>query len=58
MSARLLDHYGIKGRRKALHEHNERAKADDIVARIAAGQRLRADFRRRHATAVRSGLSR
>ena len=37
MSARLLDHYGIKGRRIALHEHNERAKADDIVARIAAG---------------------
>ena len=38
MSARLLDHYGIKGRRIALHEHNERAKADDIVGRIAAGQ--------------------
>lgn len=37
MSARLLDHYGIKTRRIALHEHNERAKADDIVARIAAG---------------------
>ncbi|HTM79442.1 MAG TPA: 16S rRNA (cytidine(1402)-2'-O)-methyltransferase [Devosia sp.] len=38
LSARLLDHYGIKGRRIALHEHNERAKAEDIVARIAAGQ--------------------
>lgn len=38
MSARLLDHYGIKGRRIALHEHNERAKADEIVARIADGQ--------------------
>jgi len=37
MSARLLDHYGIKTRRIALHEHNERAKADDIVARITAG---------------------
>ena len=37
MSARLLDHYGIKTRRIALHEHNERAKADDIVGRIAAG---------------------
>ena len=37
MSARLLDHYGIKGRRIALHEHNERAKADDIVNRVAAG---------------------
>ncbi len=40
MSARLLDHYGIKGRRVALHEHNERAKADDIVARVAAGQAI------------------
>lgn len=40
MSARLLDHYGIKGRRIALHEHNERAKADDIVGHIAAGQAI------------------
>jgi len=39
-SARLLDHYGIKGRRIALHEHNERAKADDIVNRVAAGQAI------------------
>ncbi|MCS6759930.1 MAG: 16S rRNA (cytidine(1402)-2'-O)-methyltransferase [Candidatus Devosia euplotis] len=37
MSARLLDHYGIKTRRIALHEHNERAKADGIVSRIAGG---------------------
>lgn len=36
-SARLLDHYGIKARRQALHEHNERDKAADIAARIAAG---------------------
>jgi 16S rRNA (cytidine1402-2'-O)-methyltransferase len=40
MSARLLDHYGIKGRRIALHEHNERAKADDIVRRVAAGEAI------------------
>ncbi len=40
MSARLLDHYGIKGRRVALHEHNERAKAEDIVRRVAAGEAL------------------
>ena len=40
LSARLLDHYGIKTRRIAFHEHNERAKADDIVARIAAGGRF------------------
>lgn len=40
LSARLLDHYGIKTRRIAFHEHNERAKADDIVARVAAGGRF------------------
>ncbi len=36
-SAKLLDHYGIKGKRQALHEHNERDRAADIAARIAAG---------------------
>lgn len=40
MSARLLDHYGIRSRRIALHEHNERAKAADIVERIAGGQAI------------------
>jgi len=40
MSARLLDHYGIKGRRIALHEHNERAKAEDIVRRVAGGEAI------------------
>jgi 16S rRNA (cytidine1402-2'-O)-methyltransferase len=39
-SARLLDHYGIRGRRIALHEHNERAKADDIVRRVQAGDAI------------------
>ncbi len=36
-SAKLLDHYGIKGKRQALHEHNERGRADEIAARIAGG---------------------
>lgn len=36
-SAKLLDHYGIKGKRQALHEHNERDKAENIAARVAAG---------------------
>lgn len=40
MSARLLDHYGIKGRRIALHEHNERAKAEEIVRHVAAGEAI------------------
>ena len=38
MSARLLDHYGIRTPRKALHEHNERARADGIADEIAAGR--------------------
>ncbi|ODT72753.1 MAG: 16S rRNA (cytidine(1402)-2'-O)-methyltransferase [Pelagibacterium sp. SCN 63-23] len=36
-SARLLDHYGIKGKRQALHEHNERERAADIAVRVAGG---------------------
>ena len=36
-SAKLLDHYGIKAKRVAFHEHNERGKAEDIAARIAVG---------------------
>mgnify|MGYP001272983358 CR=1 FL=1 len=36
-SARLLDHYGIKARRQALHEHNERARIGEILGRIRNG---------------------
>jgi 16S rRNA (cytidine1402-2'-O)-methyltransferase len=36
-SARLLDHYGIKSPRKALHEHNERQKAEAVVADLGRG---------------------
>lgn len=36
-SATLLDAYGIRGRRQALHQHNERERADAIVADIARG---------------------
>ncbi|MDR3476099.1 MAG: 16S rRNA (cytidine(1402)-2'-O)-methyltransferase [Devosia sp.] len=36
-SARLLDHYGIKTTRKPLHEHNERERAEAIVADLARG---------------------
>ncbi|KKB07849.1 16S rRNA (cytidine(1402)-2'-O)-methyltransferase [Devosia chinhatensis] len=36
-SARLLDHYGITGKKQAFHEHNERGKAEDIAGRIASG---------------------
>jgi len=38
MSARLLDHYGIRTPRRALHEHNERARADSIAEEVAQGR--------------------
>ncbi|CDP52199.1 rRNA small subunit methyltransferase I [Devosia sp. DBB001] len=40
VSARLLDHYGIRTPRKALHEHNERARAEGIAAEVAAGKAI------------------
>jgi 16S rRNA (cytidine1402-2'-O)-methyltransferase len=40
LSARLLDHYGIKTSRKALHEHNERSRIDAIAENLAAGQAI------------------
>lgn len=39
-SARLLDHFGIRTRRTALHEHNERERAPHVVEEIAAGKVL------------------
>ena len=39
-SARLLDHYGIRAPRKALHEHNERARIEAILADLGRGARL------------------
>lgn len=39
-SARLLDHYGISGARQAVHEHNERAKAEGLIDKIRDGQSL------------------
>lgn len=36
-SARLLDHYGIRTKRAALHEHNERARAGAIVDQLRDG---------------------
>ena len=40
MSARLLDHYGIKTHRVALHEHNERARIEGILERLGQGQSI------------------
>lgn len=40
MSARLLDHYAITTRRAPLHEHNERAKIGEVVARLDEKQAI------------------
>lgn len=39
-SARLLDHYGIKGARAALHEHNERERIEPLLRQLAEGARI------------------
>jgi 16S rRNA (cytidine1402-2'-O)-methyltransferase len=39
-SAKLLDHYGIRTPRSPLHEHNERARIDGLLADLAAGKRI------------------
>lgn len=39
-SAKLLDHFGIKGRRGALHDHNERQKAPLLVQDIQDGMSI------------------
>ncbi len=36
-SAKLLMHYGIATPLIALHEHNERMRADDLIAALLAG---------------------
>jgi 16S rRNA (cytidine1402-2'-O)-methyltransferase len=35
---KLLDHYGIKTRAVSYHEHNERERAEELSARLAAGE--------------------
>jgi 16S rRNA (cytidine1402-2'-O)-methyltransferase len=40
MSARLLDHYGIRTPRKALHEHNERARLDAVLDDLRRGGKV------------------
>ena len=40
LSARLLDHYGIRTPRRALHEHNERARIEPLLATLAEGRAL------------------
>lgn len=40
LSARLLDHYGIRTPRKPLHEHNERTRVDAILGDLARGGKI------------------
>lgn len=40
MSARLLDHYGIRAPRYPLHEHNERSRIEPIIDNLAAGKAI------------------
>jgi 16S rRNA (cytidine1402-2'-O)-methyltransferase len=39
-SAKLLDHYGIRTARSPLHEHNERARIEPLIADLSAGKRI------------------
>lgn len=40
LSSRLLDHYAIRTRRAALHEHNERAKIGEIMTALSEGKSI------------------
>lgn len=40
VTGRLLAHFGLKKRLIAVHEHNERRAADEVLKRLAAGQSL------------------
>ncbi|HVW91754.1 MAG TPA: 16S rRNA (cytidine(1402)-2'-O)-methyltransferase [Devosia sp.] len=39
-SAKLLDHYGIRTPRKPLHEHNERERAEAVIADLGRGAKI------------------
>jgi 16S rRNA (cytidine1402-2'-O)-methyltransferase len=40
ITATLTSHYGITGRLASLHAHNERQRADQVIAWLAAGKRV------------------
>jgi 16S rRNA (cytidine1402-2'-O)-methyltransferase len=40
VTATLTSHYGITGRLASLHAHNERQRADEVIAWLAAGKRV------------------
>ena len=56
-TAKLLHHYGIDKPTVSYHEHNEAARAEELVAKLEAGAERCAGFRCGHAGNFRSGLS-
>ena len=40
ITARLLDHYGIRRRLVSLHEHNERSRVEQVLGHLAAGSSI------------------
>ena len=52
----LLDRYGVDASLVSYHEHNERARAAELVARMAGGRGRRAGVRRGDAAGERPGL--
>ena len=55
----LLERYGVSAKLVSYHEHNERARATQLVERMQAGRRRRARVRRGHAarSAIRASCS-
>ena len=52
----LLDRYGVNAKLVSYHEHNERARASELVERMRGGRGRRAGVRRRDAAGERPGL--
>ena len=55
-SGQLLRELGLERPLVSLHEHNERARIAELVARLRAGESIALCQRRRHAARQRSGL--
>ena len=54
----LLERYGVSASLVSYHEHNERARAAELVERMLGGEVVALVVRRRHAAGVRSRASR
>ena len=52
----LLERYGVSAKLVSYHEHNERARAAELVEQMLGGVGRRAGQRRGHAAGLRPGL--